>query len=128
MSDQHTPEHETKLLPCPFCGGNNLVLEGIGSGCEYYVCVCGADGPAGDDKLESHDRWNERAPNPLVTELAEALDALFTNDHIDLGDQIYAVRDSECKGWDGPSVKAWSLALDKAVAALAKAKEVNDEG
>lgn len=55
-------------------------------------------------------------------DLLEALVALTSNPHLDLGDRVYDVREREGLGWDGPSVKAWSEAVQKATAAIAKAK------
>lgn len=55
-------------------------------------------------------------------DLLEALEMLMGNPHLDLGDLIYKVRDAEGRGWDGPSVTAWSNALEKSKAAIAKAK------
>lgn len=50
--------------------------------------------------------------------LFKALVALMRNPSINLGDQIYDVRESEGKGWDGPNVKAWSDAVAEAEAIL----------
>lgn len=44
-------------------------------------------------------------------EAIQCLRALFENRHIDLGDQVYEVREREGLGWDGPSVTAWSEAV-----------------
>lgn len=46
--------------------------------------------------------------------LLNVLIALARNPHINLGDQIYDVRESEGLGWSGPSVKAWSDAVTAA--------------
>lgn len=46
--------------------------------------------------------------------LEKALRGLMDNEHIDLGDQIYVVREREGLGWDGPSVKKWSDAITAA--------------
>lgn len=54
-------------------------------------------------------------------ELLEALRALMTNKHLDLGDLVYTVREREGEGWEGHSVKAWSDAVTAARAAIAKA-------
>lgn len=55
-------------------------------------------------------------------DLLESLKALTTNPHVNLGDLVYKVRDSEGEGWDGPQVKAWSDAVQAAAAAIAKAE------
>lgn len=49
-----------------------------------------------------------------LDELRGILRALMENPHIDLGDQIYKVRESEGEGWDGHHVKAWSDAVTAA--------------
>lgn len=60
-------------------------------------------------------------PTPdLQSELLAALVALTTNEHINLGDLVYTVRDNEGLGWEGPAVKAWSDAVMAAKAAIAK--------
>jgi hypothetical protein len=55
-------------------------------------------------------------------DLLAALEALSSNPCINLGDLIYHVREREGKGWDGPAVTAWGEAVEKAKAAVAKAK------
>lgn len=55
-------------------------------------------------------------------DLLEALKALTSNPHVDLGGLVYKVRDSEGEGWDGPQVKHWSDAVQAARAAIAKAE------
>lgn len=54
---------------------------------------------------------------------ATILRALFSNPHADLEGHIYAIRDRELLGWDGPAVKAWS----DAVVAAKKWLEENPE-
>jgi hypothetical protein len=51
-------------------------------------------------------------------QLRGALVALTTCPHLDLGDLIYKVRDSEGEGWDGPAVRHWSKAVTDAQEAL----------
>ena len=67
--------------------------------------------------LEANARLISAAP-----ELLEALEALTSNPHVDLGDLVYQVRDREGLGWDGPEVTKWSNAVQQARAAIAKAK------
>ena len=54
------------LLPCPFCGGINIIH------CWHhmYCHACGADGPDADSQHESEARsaWNRRTPQPVVRE------------------------------------------------------------
>lgn len=54
-------------------------------------------------------------------EMLEALLAITSNKHMNLGDLVYYVRERECQGWEGRSVKAWSDAVMKVTAAIAKA-------
>lgn len=42
------------------------------------------------------------------------LRALMTCEHADLEGHIYAIRDRELEGWDGPAVKAWGDAISAA--------------
>jgi hypothetical protein len=67
--------------------------------------------------LEANARLIAAAP-----ELLEALEALTSNPHVNLGDLVYQVRDREGLGWDGPQVTKWSNAVQQARAAIAKAK------
>lgn len=54
------------LLPCPFCGGINI----IHCGHHMYCHACGADGPDADSQHESEARaaWNRRTPQPVARE------------------------------------------------------------
>lgn len=52
----------TELLPCPFCGGINII-----HCCHHMYChACGADGPDADSQHESEAiaAWNTRTPQP----------------------------------------------------------------
>lgn len=55
-----------------------------------------------------------------VGELIEAVMMLETCPHIDLGDQVYTVREAEGLGWDGPAVKQWSDGVEKLRAAMSR--------
>ncbi len=55
-------------------------------------------------------------------ELLKALKALMSNPHVDLGSLVYRVRESEGEGWNGPWVKAWSMAVQFAAEAILKAE------
>jgi hypothetical protein len=55
-----------------------------------------------------------------------ALRALLTNEHIDLGDLVYQVREREGEGWDGPSVKAWSDAVVAAKDVIRRADSASE--
>jgi hypothetical protein len=48
----------------------------------------------------------------MGAEALAVLRELFDIHH--LGDLIYEVRSSEGKGWDGPLVKRWAAALERA--------------
>lgn len=63
------------LLPCPFCGGINI----IHCGHHMYCHACGADGPDADTQYvyEATEYWNRRVP--AVTPSDEDIDA-----HVDL--------------------------------------------
>lgn len=52
---------ESKLKPCPFCGGDELPVESD-TGCGAYVrCPkCTTMGPSADNDIEAVQRWNER--------------------------------------------------------------------
>lgn len=50
--------------------------------------------------------------------LEAALRGLFSNPHLNLGDLVYKIRDSELKGWEGPAVTQWSEAVEFAERAL----------
>lgn len=50
----------------------------------------------------------------------KALRALMEHPSAFLGDHVYAIRERECKGWDGPQVIAWSAAVTEAKKALAQ--------
>lgn len=52
--------------------------------------------------------------SPRIFSADTILRALMSNEHISLGDLVYNIRESEGKGWDGPSVKAWSDAVSDA--------------
>lgn len=62
----------------------------------------------------------QRVELTLQARAIEALKGLLCNPHIHLGDQGYTVRESEGKGWEGPSVKAWCRAVDLAEQVLAE--------
>lgn len=49
-----------ELLPCPFCGSDDLVTKN-----EYYAieCLqCCGEGPLGRGDAEARERWNRRVP------------------------------------------------------------------
>ena len=92
---------------------------------EHFVARDGDAVAIAGDVTDPETRQPSEANAQLIAaapELLEALKALTTNPHINLGDLVYKVRDSEGEGWDGPQVKAWSDAVQAAEAAIAKAE------
>jgi Lar family restriction alleviation protein len=60
---------DVKLNPCPFCGSTNIQSDCFSAAfsipassedCFDYCKDCDAQGPAGTDAAEAHDRWNAR--------------------------------------------------------------------
>ena len=74
------------------------------------------------DDVETCGYCQRDALRAEVGRLRDVLLRLMTNPAIDLGDQIYTVREREGHGWDGPAVKAWSDAVSDAK------KLIEDEG
>ena len=62
-----TEQEQAQLLPCPFCGGEGVILWGESIKCSD----CGAEGPDAAPLLEAIAAWNTRH-----TATAEALDAM----------------------------------------------------
>ena len=98
---------------------------GDGGYFEWYVGRDGENCPIAEDIADPMTRDPSEANAHLIAaapELLEALKALTTNPHVNIGDLVYRVRESEGEGWDGPQVKAWSDAVQAATAAIAKAE------
>lgn len=72
MTETHTPT----LLPCPFCGGDDISIDKAGYG-SHYFCQCNdcdvvQDYDHGYSKADAIAAWNRRAVNShtaLVTAL-----------------------------------------------------------
>ena len=48
---------ETKLKPCPFCGGDEIEAGTVG----YAYCInCDAEGPHTQTKADAIEAWNKR--------------------------------------------------------------------
>ena len=77
-------------------------------------------GPTDSDFMFVVAQYDDLAAQ--VAALRAALEALFANPHMDLGDLVYAVRERELQGWDGPAVKQWSDAVKAARAALSQSE------
>jgi len=100
--------------------GHNLrsVICKVGDKKYKTICTSKIEGQNVDSIEE------EKANAKLIAaapDMLEALIAISTNKHGDLGDLIYKVRDSEGEGWEGKSVKEWSAAIDKIRNAINKA-------
>lgn len=61
-------------------------------------------------------------------DLIQVARALVSNEYVDLGDLVYQVREREGLGWNGPSVKQWSDAVQALKAALRACCGVNGDG
>jgi hypothetical protein len=106
---------ETKHTPGPW----KVVPPAHGHPTEYLCVELDAEQMYGTvEMLPADARLIAAAPD-----LLEALQGLFSNPHIHLGDLVYMVRDRECEGWDGPAVKQWSDAVMAAQTAIKKATE-----
>ena len=57
---------------------------------------------------------------PLLIAVAKAARVIQSNEQVDLGDLVYAVREREGEGWEGASVIAWSDAVEALGKSLAK--------
>jgi len=57
-----TAEKKAELLPCPFCGGDPKITNGLHVR-NVFCPTCDAVGPTGND-AEGAERWNTRAPSP----------------------------------------------------------------
>ena len=49
-----------ELLPCPFCGGNQLRVKHSGRWGWFVSCSCAAVGPSSETRGQAVARWNER--------------------------------------------------------------------
>lgn len=101
--------------------GNHFNVVGTKLGYKFKICRCpfvGDEYPADMRETEANAKLISAAP-----ELLDALKMLLSNDHICLEDLVYNIRESEGKGWDGPSVIEWGKAVHLAKAAIKKATE-----
>jgi hypothetical protein len=75
-------------------------------------------------KMICESVWSPQNARLIISapDLLAALEALFSNPHLDLGDLVYTICEKELQGWDGPAVKAWSDAVTAAKAAIKKAR------
>jgi glutathione S-transferase len=84
---------------------------------DYAPWIAETYGGLTDGVAEANGRLIAAAPD-----LLEALIGLSTNPRLNLGDLIYQIRERELEGWDGPAVTAWAEAVEKAKAAIKKAR------
>ena len=95
---------EEELKPCPFCG-----MSPHRQGDEYserVVCQCGACTEWNDRYSICVKIWNTRATDPLLKQMAEALDGL-----------LYVVKRISDNGWSD------SLAIMKGITDMNKAEQ-----
>ena len=119
-----TTDFNPTLLPCPFCGNEDIYYAEDSSECIIRCDECDFDLTEPwhlDDDTEGIElvaRWNRRAPDPpkdaLIAELLEALGAL-----LDLHNQ-------EAEGLLLPTPAQWIKAVTKAEKAYIKAEEKTD--
>ena len=69
------------LLPCPFCGGADLVynrpIGTAGMGRNILCKDCRAEGPLLTfESGTAHEKWNTRTPDPRLTVAVEALEMI----------------------------------------------------
>lgn len=62
MSDEAQKMKEGRLLPCPFCGGENTNMQpGVIGDVFYGHCMtCGTIGPRAKEKSNATLAWNKR--------------------------------------------------------------------
>lgn len=64
------------------------------------------------------------AIKPVFDKMLAALKAVSSNEHVDLGDLVYYVKDRELKGWEGPAVTQWSKTVELVKEAIKEAEEL----
>ena len=129
MTEQQAPER-VKLLPCPFCGGEDVYTSSTGSnrdmGREYYAVTCALCGAVGSDTLEPESpaaSWNTRATPPSDQ---SATIARLTSDVADWKARYFKTRDERDKAQIASANYAnfsheWRQRAEKAEAKLAEA-------
>ena len=66
-----------ELKPCPFCGGCNIKIDAIPSVAQFYRCEkCKSKGPYWTADQGAKEKWNTRATDLLLKEMAEALQGM----------------------------------------------------
>ena len=72
-----------KLKPCPFCGGTDIRIDAIPSIAQFYRCErCKAKGPYWTADGGAKEKWNTRATDPLIEELAEKIADRYCKDEL----------------------------------------------
>ncbi|VVE59534.1 hypothetical protein PIN31009_05577 [Pandoraea iniqua] len=106
MSELKTVTFDATLLPCPFCGCENILIapDEYGSGGQHVspyhiVCrVCKTE--QSDDEPESAiAKWNTRPPTPVAQSAGQEPVAWFTDDHL---------IDKSATTWDKATAERWA--------------------
>lgn len=66
----------TKLLQCPFCGGEDIFVQRLGSGISWVVyCSCGCLTKQRPGKANAIKFWNTRTPDPHLKEAIKKINS-----------------------------------------------------
>ena len=59
-----TPSTMPELLPCPFCGGDDITFDHDAYGTWWIMCECGIEINGCLSRKHAFERWNTRSPAP----------------------------------------------------------------